>query len=209
MPYNSFYTAPYQTFSGYNVPQYQQVNPANIQPIMQPQAQQQNGYQSNPGMPQMQNGQPQGNPVQMQNVQPIQQQIQDGGFVYVQGLNEALKYPVAHGYSVTFKDETAPYLYKKTVGFSLLDVPIFEKYRLVKEDTEQSQNSDSKPIENAEPITPPVDFVKQEDFDSLLDKLNKLNDTLDFLKSENEIMREDLDSLTAKIIVKEKRGDMK
>ena len=203
MPYNSFYTPPFQSYGGYTVPQYQQ----NIPPIMQQQAPQQNGFQGNSGMPQ--NGQPQGNPVQMQNVQPIQQQIQDGGFVYVQGVNEALKYPVAHGYSVTFKDETAPYLYKKTVGFSLLDVPVFEKYRLVKEDTEQSQNTDSKPIENSEPVTPPVDFVKREDFDGLLDKLNKLNDTLDFLKSENEIMREDIDSLTAKLIVKEKRGDMK
>ena len=39
--------------------------------------------------------------------------------------------------SVTFKDETAPYIYTKTMGFSQLDRPIFDKYRLIKEDAEE------------------------------------------------------------------------
>lgn len=78
-----------------------------------------------------------------QNIQPsappqIQQpQIQNGGFVSVRSENEARNYPVAIGNSVTFKDETEPYVYTKTMGFSQLDRPIFEKYKLVKEDAEE------------------------------------------------------------------------
>lgn len=67
-----------------------------------------------------------------QQTQPLQ--IQNGGFVPIRSEQEARNYPVAPGNSVTFKDETAPYVYTKTMGFSSLDRPIFEKYRLIKED---------------------------------------------------------------------------
>lgn len=80
---------------------------------------------------------------QMQNQQMIQQvqqqnqsmpQIQHSGFVLVQSEQEARAYPVAPGNSVTFKDESQPYCYVKTMGFNQLDRPTFERYRLVKED---------------------------------------------------------------------------
>lgn len=64
-----------------------------------------------------------------------QQQTQSSGFVSVRNIEEAMRYPVAPGNSVTFKDETSPYVYTKTMGFSQLDRPIFEKYRLVKEES--------------------------------------------------------------------------
>lgn len=67
-------------------------------------------------------------PNQMQN------QIQNGGLVSVRNITEARNYPVAAGNSVTFKDENSPYIYTKTMGFSQLDRPIFEVFRLVKED---------------------------------------------------------------------------
>lgn len=66
--------------------------------------------------------------------QPQQNQIQNGGLVSVRSVVEARNYPVAAGNSVTFKDENAPYVYTKTMGFSPLDRPIFEVFRLVKED---------------------------------------------------------------------------
>lgn len=67
------------------------------------------------------------------NPTPATPQIQNSGFVSIRSENEARNYPVAFGNSVTFKDENAPYIYTKTMGFSQLDNPIFEKYRLVKE----------------------------------------------------------------------------
>ena len=79
------------------------------------------------------------NPYQYPYQQQIQQpmQIQNGGLVSVRGIDEARNYPVAPGNSVTFKDETSPYVYTKTQGFSQLDRPVFEKYRLVKEEDVQ------------------------------------------------------------------------
>jgi len=70
--------------------------------------------------------------------QPAQQmQIQNGGFVSVRSEMEARNYPVAYGNSITFKDETAPYVYTKTMGFSQLDRPVFEKFKLVREDAQE------------------------------------------------------------------------
>lgn len=62
------------------------------------------------------------------------QQIQQAGLVSVRNRAEAESYPIAPGNSVTFKDETAPYIYVKTMGFSQLDRPSFDVFRLIKED---------------------------------------------------------------------------
>lgn len=75
---------------------------------------------------------------QYQTQQPIQQQIQNGGFVRVMSEDEARNYPVAPGYSVTFIDDTATYCYTKTAGFSQFDKPKFEKYRLIKENSPEN-----------------------------------------------------------------------
>lgn len=64
------------------------------------------------------------------------QQMQNNGFVMVRSEEEARNFPVGFGNSVTFKDETSPYMYCKTMGFSQLDKPIFEKFRLTKEESE-------------------------------------------------------------------------
>lgn len=68
--------------------------------------------------------------------QPMPQppQIQNGGFISVTSIEMAQNWPVAPGNSVTFKDERAPFVYTKTMGFSPLDRPIFEVFRLVKEE---------------------------------------------------------------------------
>lgn len=75
------------------------------------------------------------------NYQPqqIPSQIQNNGFISVRSELEARNYPVAPGNSITFKDETAPYVYTKTMGFSQLDRPNFEKYKLVKEEVNDNQ----------------------------------------------------------------------
>lgn len=81
--------------------------------------------------------------MQMPQQQAQPQQTQASGFVSVRSEAEARNYPVAYGNSVTFKDENSPYIYTKTMGFSQLDRPIFDKYKLVKEETsEQIQTTD-------------------------------------------------------------------
>ncbi len=81
------------------------------------------------------------------NMQPVP--VQSGSLISVHNEEEARMYPIAPGNSVTFKDENTPYIYTKTMGFSQLDRPIFEKYKLIKEDIpqntpQQQQNNDSK-----------------------------------------------------------------
>lgn len=89
--------------------------------------------------------QPYPQPVQ----QPQQQAPRQSGFVPVQSENDAKMYPVAPGNSVTFIDENAPYCYVKTMGFSQLDRPRFEKYRLVKEEEPQAEATQTNPVEYA------------------------------------------------------------
>lgn len=83
---------------------------------------------------------------QPQLPQPIQPQIQNGGFVRVANEEEARKYPVAAGYSVTFIDENAEHCYTKTAGFSQLEQPVFVKYRLIREETPKLSVSDNADI---------------------------------------------------------------
>ena len=73
------------------------------------------------------------------------QQIQNSGFVSVRSIEEAFNWPVAPGNSITFKDENQPFVYTKTKGFSPLEQPVFERYRLVK--VEEPQKPLEQPAE--------------------------------------------------------------
>ena len=75
--------------------------------------------------------------------QPVQQPmppVPESNFVPAPSEDFARNYPVGYGKSVNFKAENAPYIYVKTMGFSQLDNPVFEKYRLVKEEPKTAQN---------------------------------------------------------------------
>lgn len=105
-------------------------------------------------------------PQQMQNVQ--QPQIQDSGFVNIRSEMEARNFPIGYGKSITFKDENAPYIYVKTMGFSQLDSPTFDKFRLVKEEVEAA------PVRNDIPYT-------------------ELKSEIESLKAEIETLKEKMD----------------
>ena len=129
---------------------------------------------------------------QMQNnIQPSfqqsQQQIQNGGFVSVHNENEARNYPIAPGNSVTFKDENAPYVYTKTQGFSQLDRPVFEKYRLVKEEEYQPQQVAQNIPSSAEKTEQAsnIDYALKSDLKALWDEIEVLKKQI--LKSKEEI----------------------
>lgn len=107
---------------------------------------------------------------QMQQIQPQQLQIQNGGFVTVRSEQEARNYPLRYGTSITFRDENAPYIYCKTMGFSQLDQPIFEKYKLVKENA-QDPVSEYKEFDNSA-------------FDSIKGEIGNIWKEIDALKKE-------------------------
>lgn len=106
-----------------------------------------------------------------------QNTIQNGGFVTVQSENDARMYPVAHGTSVTFRDENAPFIYTKTLGFGQLDSPSFEKYRLVKE-----QISEIGP--KSEPGQDLSIYITKTEFDTLRDEIDGLKQAVEDLRRE-------------------------
>lgn len=154
MAYNSYFPATYQPqYFGGN-PYYQQMQQ---QQMMQQQAQQQQPQQT----------------AQVQQSPSIQQ----SGFVLVQSEQEARSYPVAPGNSVTFKDENAPFCYVKTMGFSQLDRPTFERYRLVKEDTPET--AQKSPVSNdSTNKTNDVDFATKTDVDEIWRELDGIKKTV-------------------------------
>lgn len=73
--------------------------------------------------------------LSQQYLQNIQRQQEDRyGFITVNSEQQARDWPIAPGNSLTFKDESAPYIYTKTMGLSQFETPIFERYRLTKEE---------------------------------------------------------------------------
>ena len=111
---------------------------------------------------------------QPQNYQQ-NQQVQNGGFVSVPSEEVARNYPVAIGNSVTFKNENAPYIYTKTMGFSQLDRPIFEKYKLIRE--EDTQNEQILPQNGAK-----TSGMENEMIDDLKGQIKALNEELEDVK---------------------------
>ena len=128
---------------------------------------------------------------QMQNMygtaqqQPAPQQIRSGGIVSVANEDEARRYPVAPGYTVTMRDENGPYLYEKTMGYSQLDQPIFRKARIVFEDDAIKQENPEKP---EEPVEPPKVYAELKQLEALRDavaiEFKKMRDWIESLKEE-------------------------
>lgn len=111
---------------------------------------------------------------QTQTQQP--QQIQNGGLVTVRSKTDAQNYPVAPGNSVTFKDESAPYVYVKTMGFSQLDRPTFEIFRLVREEeaAESTRSDESEKGIDLSDYALKTDLMAlREDFDALREELKQ------------------------------------
>lgn len=122
--------------------------------------------------------------------QQSQQQIQNGGFVSVHNENEARNYPIAPGNSVTFKDENAPYVYTKTQGFSQLDRPVFEKYRLVKEeDYQQQQTAQNSPVSGESPQQANIiEYAKKDEITALWGEIEALKIKLsEFEKAKKKV----------------------
>lgn len=106
---------------------------------------------------------------QMQNQQAAPQ-IQNSGFISAKSIEEAFNWPLAPGNSLTFKIENAPYICTKTKGFSQLDQPIFEKYRLVKED-------DAPAFREQEKETDKIDlsaYALKTDYDALKEEVQAI-----------------------------------
>ena len=111
-----------------------------------------------------------------QNQQPLHnQQIQNGGFMLVPSEEMARSYPVAPGNCVTFKIEGKPIVMEKSMGFSQLEAPRIDRYRLVREeDAPQEQNlPQNAPKENS---------MENETINELKGQIKALNEEMEQLK---------------------------
>ena len=125
------------------------------------------------------------NPFVQQQMQPQNQQIQNSGFVSVRSEEEARNYPVAPGNSITFKNESAPFVYTKTMGFSQLDRPVFERFRLIKEDAETVPKTDDK----KQDIDMSV-YALKTDLAAILGEIDAIKATVDAMKQKKPAKKE-------------------
>jgi len=102
--------------------------------------------------------QPQQEFFQNQNTQ----QMRNGGFVSVPNEGMVNSYPVAPGNCVTFKIEGQPIVMEKSMGFSQLESPKIERYRLVKEDTPEASNSPQTGTLEDKAVNTTIDNLKSE-----------------------------------------------
>ena len=91
---------------------------------------------------------------QQQIPQQQMPQIQNGGFVPVPSEEAINTYPVEMGKCVTFKVIGKPIVIEKTV-FSQFESPMINRYRLVKEETEEE-------VKEATPENIALDSVREE-----------------------------------------------
>lgn len=122
--------------------------------------------------------------------QPVMQQQPQ--ILRVQSEEQARQYPVSVGNSVTFIDENKPYCYTKSMGFSQLEPPIFEKYKLVKEEpTESNENAP-----NLSASSGSIDlsaYATKAEIAALNERYDKLNAELEKLRDKEMILSEPLD----------------
>lgn len=133
-------------------------------------------YQQN-YQPQMQ--QPQQQPMQQAPIQPPQQnnqQIQNGGFMLVPSEDIVRTYPVAPGNCVTFKIEGKPIVMEKSMGFSQLEAPRIDRYRLVREEEAEIPEEPKQEVNYSQYIDEFKEQVKED--------LNKMWGEIDALRGQ-------------------------
>jgi hypothetical protein len=160
MAYNNFY------------PQYYQPMPNQA---FQQNYQQNQAFQQQPQNYQQQN--------MAQNMPQNQPQIQNGGFMQIPTEEMARSYPVAPGNCVTFKIEGKPIVMEKSMGFSQLEAPRIDRYRLVREeDTQNEQNLPQNEPKNNSTENETIEELKgqikafKEELEDVKKRLHELED---------------------------------
>ena len=97
-------------------------------------------------------------------------------FVLIQNENEVLNYPVAPGNSVSFKHQTEPFIYIKTMGLSQFDRPKVVKYKL----TEEELGTETSEPNNSTPIDPK--WLKEDDLKPVLDEIQTVKHEIEDIK---------------------------
>lgn len=92
-------------------------------------------------------------------------------FMSIRGRDIAVNYPIAPNNTIIFKDEMAPYIYVKSMGFSPLEKPMMEIYK--KEEPIQTQEGTSEVKEDNSTIQ-----KLQTDIEGILDDIEGIKQKL-------------------------------
>lgn len=110
---------------------------------------------------------------QFQQALPIQQQTQSSSFIHVQSEAQAREWAVAPNTSMTFIDDNAPYCYTKTMGGSMLEPPVFKRFRLVEEEAQTNTQAETAqtPLPNMDDYLTKADF---EPYKAIIEEMQKI-----------------------------------
>lgn len=106
------------------------------------------------------------------------QQPQTTMFINVPSEDVAYRWNVAPNSSVNFINENQGFLYKKSVGMSILEPPVFEVFEIIKRSSGQEQTQ-----EQAQPAPAPdmSEYMKKSEFESyktIIDNMQKIVEEL-------------------------------
>lgn len=114
------------------------------------------------------------------NAQNQSQQIQNSGFLPAPNEEYVKTFPIGAGNCITFKIEGKPIVMEKSMGFSQLEAPKIDRYRLVKEEapeTPQERQNDVEKVEAKDSIN-----ALERQIDVLSDRINVLEKEINSLK---------------------------
>lgn len=102
--------------------------------------------------------------MQMPQMQP---QTQSNAIIHVPSEDVARRWDVAPNSSVTFIDDSKPYCYTKSMGMSMLEAPVFKRFRLVEEAEPPSINENSEmQNQTAAPQIDMSEYLTKAEFES-------------------------------------------
>lgn len=124
---------------------------------------------------------------QYQNMQMPQQVTQSNVIIHVASEEIARKWDVAPNCSVMFINDNEPYFYTKSAGASILETPIFKRFRITEEPDAPINNDNN--VENNNNINNQIDlsaYITKAEFESYKSIINDMQKIVKEFNGSNE-----------------------
>ena len=124
---------------------------------------------------------------QYQNMQIPQQVTQSNVIIHVSSEEVARKWDVAPNCSVMFINDNEPYFYTKSAGASILETPVFKKFRITEEPDIPVNNNNA--VENNNNVNNQIDlsaYITKAEFESYKNIINDMQKIVKEFNGNNE-----------------------
>ena len=112
--------------------------------------------------------------VMGQNMQMQQTQPQSSSFIHVQSETQAREWAVDPNTSIKFIDDTKPYCYTKSMGASLLETPVFKRFKLAEEDISDNTTNQSTTTTQQIDLSEYLTKAEFEEYRSVIEDMQKI-----------------------------------